>query len=697
MRSQRVPNRMSDGKDIQSGRSKHPSASTGRVRFVWQTNAAGQFHFPDVNEAITGLYRTLSGKIWSQDDVIGDALQSRETFVGLEATLSLNGIASAELTLSGTPITDADQSFEGYRGFGFIKSSAPVKVAPVIEPVKHKPVDAPWSTSNGLSESERNAFREIARALGAHTADLEPKPAMTEAREWPPIEPIIPASQSPVPENDLAADRLTLVLDRLPVGVLISRGGVPIVMNQPLLDWLGYESADAFFEMGGIDTMFGGRDPSRRAIEDDGAMLLRRRDGDMVALGVKLQTVQWDDLPASMMIFEKIASPREEFLPFDDETVSIGNGVSAQELSAILDTATDGVIILDFNGRILSMNRSAEALFGIDTIEISGEHFTTLLSETSRNRALDYLEGLKDNGVASVLNDGREVTGQTQDGGHIPLFMTMGRIGTSSEPKFCAVLRDITSFKRAERDFTEARRAAETASARKSDFLARISHEIRTPLSAIIGFAEIMHDERFGVLGNTRYRDYVQDILKSGAHMLDLVNDLLDLSKIEAGRADLTFVEVDVNSLLLETANTVQESANKARIILRTSLASHLPSIVADVRSLTQIMLNILSNAIKFTPEGGQVIVSTTRTPDGEVVIRVKDTGIGMSETDIATALEPFRQVTTTRRAGGTGLGLPLTKALIEANRASMAIRSARHSGTIVEITFPPTRVLADR
>ena len=684
---------MSDGRSSYPGRSSdNPKSPIARVRFVWQTNAAGQFHFPDVHEAITGLYRTLSGKIWPHDDVISEALLSRETFVGLEAKISLDGIASAELTLSGTPITGTDQSFNGYRGFGFIKASAPVIVAPLPETVKAKPIDAPWSTTNGLSESERNAFREIARALGSRQPDLDEEPMTRETPDLPRIDDVIPQ-----PETGIGADRLMQVIDRLPIGVLISRGGVPIVMNQPLLDWLGYESADAFFDIGGIDTMFGGRDPSRRAVEDDGAMLLRRRDGDMVALGVRLQTVQWDDLPAIMMIFEKVTSPKDEFLPFDDETVVSGNGVSAHELSAILDTATDGVAVLDYNGRILSMNRSAEALFGIDTAEISGEHFTTLLSENSRNRALDYLEGLKDNGVASVLNDGREVTGQTQDGGHIPLFMTMGRIGTPSDPKFCAVLRDITAFKRAERDFMDARRAAETASARKSDFLARISHEIRTPLSAIIGFAEIMHDERFGVLGNTRYRDYVQDILKSGAHVLDLVNDLLDLSKIEAGRADLTFVEVDVNTLLLETANTVQESANKARIILRTSLASHMPSIVADERSLTQIMLNILSNAIKFTPEGGQVIVSTTRSPDGEVIIRVKDTGVGMSETDIATALEPFRQVTTTRRAGGTGLGLPLTKALIEANRASMAIRSARHSGTVVEITFPPTRVLADR
>ena len=147
----------------------------------------------------------------------------------------------------------------------------------------------------------------------------------------------------------------------------------------------------------------------------------------------------------------------------------------------------------------------------------------------------------------------------------------------------------------------------------------------------------------------------------------------------------------------MNTTNVLQEAANKGRVTLRVSLASQMPSIVADERSLTQIMLNILSNAVKFTPEGGQVIVSTARTPDGEVIIRVKDTGIGMTDTDVAMALEPFRQVSTSRKGGGTGLGLPLTKALVEANRASMAIRSARQKGTLVEITFPPTRVLAER
>jgi PAS domain S-box-containing protein len=698
------------------------------MRFIWQTDSQGHFHFPDVNEAIADLFRTVSGKKWPQHDEVSAALARQQTFVGVTSTLSFDGLSEAKLTFSGTPVTGADGGFEGYRGFGSIKPSTkavptdviptPLKAAPVPMREVEKPAigrsDAPWSPTNGLSESERNAFREIARALGAPST--EPKPVQEPEQRperipeaVPTLSPVIQTDHEVEIETGLLAptsnreesqpsgDRLAEVMDRLPIGILISRSGVPILMNRTLLDWLGYSDADEFFDIGGVDTLFGGRDLSRRSVDDEGAMLVRRRDGDMMALGVKLQTLQWEGLPASLMIFDRQSDEDGESYFFEEEAPRQSEGVSADDLSSILDTATDGVLVLDQNGRILSMNRSAEALFGADTSEVEGERFTALLAEVSRNRAADYLDGLKDNGVASVLNDGREVIGETRHGGHIPLFMTMGRIGTPAEPKFCAVLRDITTFKRAERDFIEARRAAETASARKSDFLSRISHEIRTPLSAIIGFAELMHDERFGEMGNSRYRSYVADILKSGRHVLDLVNDLLDLSKIEAGRTELTFVEVDLNALLLETLNTINETAKKGHILVRSSLASDLPPVVADGRSLTQIMLNLMSNAIKFTPEGGQVIVSTARTQTGEVVIRVKDTGIGMTEADIVTALEPFRQLTTTRRAGGTGLGLPLTKALIEANRASMSIKSARHEGTMVEIVFPPTRVLADR
>jgi signal transduction histidine kinase len=267
----------------------------------------------------------------------------------------------------------------------------------------------------------------------------------------------------------------------------------------------------------------------------------------------------------------------------------------------------------------------------------------------------------------------------------------------STRAELEAARAEIAAGKLAEAALTEARQQADKASAAKSDFLAKISHEIRDPLNAIIGFSEVMMEERFGPIGNERYRQYLRDIHNSGGHLISLINDLLDLSKIEAGKLDLAFATVALDDVTQQAVALMQPQANREHIIIRTALSPKLPPIVADARSVKQIVLNLVSNSIKFTAAGGQVIVSTALTDLGEVVLRVRDTGIGMSEQDIATALEPFRQLATSPRlgAGGTGLGLPLTKALAEANRAAFRITSARNAGTLVEVTFPVTRVVA--
>ena len=307
----------------------------------------------------------------------------------------------------------------------------------------------------------------------------------------------------------------------------------------------------------------------------------------------------------------------------------------------------------------------------------------------------DYLASLSQNGVASVLNDGREVIGREAEGNLIPMFMTIGRLPNDSG--YCAVMRDITQWKRAEEDLTQARAVAERASSQKTDFLARISHEIRTPLNAIIGFSELMVDEKFGPIANDRYRDYLRDINRSGNHVLDLVNDLLDISKIEAGQQEMDYEAVSLNDTLAETVALMQPQANRERVIIRSSFASGLPEVVADLRSIRQVALNILSNAIRYTQAGGQVIVSTAYEASGDVVMRVRDTGVGMSQAEIEQAMKPFRQINALQRSrgDGTGLGLPLTKAMAEANRARFTIQSTPNQGTLVEITFASTRVLA--
>jgi signal transduction histidine kinase len=276
------------------------------------------------------------------------------------------------------------------------------------------------------------------------------------------------------------------------------------------------------------------------------------------------------------------------------------------------------------------------------------------------------------------------------------MFMTMGRLPASNG--YCAVIRDITQWKRSEEELRAAKRAAETANQHKSDFLARVSHEIRTPLNAIIGFSDMIASEHIGPAGHPRYVEYAHDIGRSGRHVLDIVNDLLDISKIEAGEMDVDFAAVSINDCVSEAVSLVQPQANAQRVIIRTSLSQSVPEVVADLRSVKQIAINILANAVRFTPSGGQIVVSTAYEMTGAVTLRIRDTGIGMSKAELEQAMKPFGQVSpgARKRGDGTGLGLPLTKAMTEANRASFSIQSAPSEGTLVEITFPPQRVLAD-
>jgi len=297
--------------------------------------------------------------------------------------------------------------------------------------------------------------------------------------------------------------------------------------------------------------------------------------------------------------------------------------------------------------------------------------------------------------------EGRLFTVPWGDGSALALVLTSAEIEQERRAIAAALdsaegqIRDLKarlqSLDKTEDELRTAKREAHKAATEKADFLAKVSHEIRTPLNAITGFAEVIMAVRFGPIGNERYRDYLKDIHVAGTHLVSLLNDLLDLSKIETGQLDLTFVQVGLNEITQQCVGIMQPQASRARIIIRTSLTPGLPQIMADERSLRQIVLNLLANSIKFTGPGGQVIVSTACADSGEIVLRVRDTGVGMSAKDVEAAMEPFRQTATSGSwgSGGNGFGLPLTKALAEANRAHFNIKSAPNAGTLVEIAFP--------
>jgi signal transduction histidine kinase len=246
----------------------------------------------------------------------------------------------------------------------------------------------------------------------------------------------------------------------------------------------------------------------------------------------------------------------------------------------------------------------------------------------------------------------------------------------------------------AEAELVRTREAAEKATRAKSTFLANMSHELRTPLNAIIGFSEAIKLGMFGPLSN-RYREYGGHVFKSGTHLLQLVDDVLDVSKLEAGRLELDEAQVDLRTVIRSAIDLVQGLAEKAGVTLCEDISRGLPLVYGDARRLQQAVLNLVSNAVKFTRQEGKVRVSATET-DAGIIIKVSDTGIGMTADQIPVALQPFRQVTSRFRSklNGTGLGLPIAKDLVELHGGTLKIASQVDVGTTVTICLPAARIL---
>ena len=619
-------------------------------------------------------------------DIVPLSAAERLAFREIAKALGAKGDADDQIQLKATKTPDAKPT--GTKPVADKPVEAVTHVLAPLADIQARIEPVPAAMAPPAQEPSVAAAPMVALTLPGPEASSTPHVSVQPVAVPDPL-PIAPKA-GPTPAES------TSLLDMLPLGVWIIQNDKPVYANAALLNLLGHEPASHTAVERAQLSAAALQAPMDWTSGEKPALSLVNVREDHIVLNGSVRDYVWNAAPARLVFLRRPAepdlNPRLKSLELDLRA----RESEARELHGILDTATDGIAVLDDTGHILAVNRSAEALLGYEQNEVLGALFTVLLAPESHAAALDYLDGLKSNGVASVLNDGRDVLGRERHGGLVPMFMTLGRVGQGANAKFCAVLRDVTHWKKAECELRDARQEAERTSAQKSDFLAKISHEIRTPLNAILGFTEVIWQERFGPIGNERYKDYLKDIHASGTLVMSLVNDLLDLSKIESGNLDLAFASVNANTILQDCVALMQPQATKERVIIRVSLAPRLPNIVADERSLRQIMLNLLSNAVKFNEPGGQVIVSTALTDAGHAVIRIRDTGIGMNENDIERALEPFRQLETSRKSHGSGLGLPLTKAMVEANRAAFTIKSKRGEGTLAEVTFPPTRVLAE-
>ncbi len=354
----------------------------------------------------------------------------------------------------------------------------------------------------------------------------------------------------------------------------------------------------------------------------------------------------------------------------------------------IVDAAADAILTVDEDGIVHTFNRAAEVMFGIDAVDIAWRPIDRLIPRAALEK--------NPVSVQQRLGGVGDSEAHRADGTAFPVELSVSTLEVQGRRLSTAIIRDISERRRIEAELIAAKEAAEAADRAKSAFLATMSHELRTPLNAVIGFAQVIEMRMFGADAIDRYADYAVLIRQSGQHLLGIIEDILDTSKIEAGTLHLVEQAVNIAEMVEQSLSLVAMQADRQKVAVTLMLDADLPQLCADELRLRQILVNLLSNAIKFTDSGGQVTVGAARTDDGGLEFNVRDTGVGMAPEDIPKALARFSQVdqSMTRRHEGTGLGLPLTKHLVELHGGVMRIDSALGQGTTVSIRLPAARVL---
>ena len=368
-----------------------------------------------------------------------------------------------------------------------------------------------------------------------------------------------------------------------------------------------------------------------------------------------------------------------------------------RHMRAILDNIADAVVTMDVGGVIESVNPAAEAMFGFTADELLGEHVTVLMAEPDRSAHDSYVDSYLRNGIGKILGIGpRAVTARRKDGRLFPIELSLGSLLVEGRQVFVGAMRDNTERRKMEVALRAAKEEAERANSAKTRFLANASHELRTLLNAILGFSGLLGREIHGAIGSPKYLEYAADIGSSGEHLLSLITDLLDVAKIESGRVDLVETEIDVDKTVDRCQALVADQASRGQITFSKTISPEVGLLHGDRRIVTQILLNLLSNAVKFTEAGGCVDVAAAIGSNGELVLAVKDTGVGLAPEDIPKALETFGQVENPLSGAhkGTGLGLPLVQSFAEMHGGRLEIESELGVGTTVSVVFPRERVV---
>lgn len=347
---------------------------------------------------------------------------------------------------------------------------------------------------------------------------------------------------------------------------------------------------------------------------------------------------------------------------------------TATRLRAILEGVVDGVLTLDEQGCVETFNLAAERIFGYEAEDVIGMPLSTLVPESRQDNAL---QRLLTQGERGALGPGRELVGRRKNGERFPMELALSETILPDKRLVTGIVRDITRRKDSERELTRARDLAEQASRAKSEFLSQMSHELRTPLNAILGFAQLMEADRGQPL-SPRQRENNQQVLKAGWHLLELINEILDLAKIEAGKVELSMETVDVGDVVSLCEEMILPMASQRGIRLVSGLSPDVRLMVwSDQTRLRQMLLNLLSNAVKYNRDNGSVLVTAQLVSPGRVRILVRDTGMGIPPEDMARLFQPFvRLGSHQQREDGTGIGLVITRRLAELMGGSVGVES---------------------